>query len=129
MACSPTACQTPSLKQSLSHHLSVRLFSKCLGDKKKFCGEALPGNAVVRRRVGGGAGGGGGEGRLYPAMQWCMGWGAGERGGKPALWLQGRPSHVSLPPVRPPPSLLSGEGYSAHLLPTFCLPPPPPPLR
>ena len=69
-------------------------------------GEALPGNAVVR---GGG--------------------GAGERGGKPALWLQGRPSHVSLPPVRPPPSLLSGEGYSVHLLPSFCLPPPPPPLR
>ena len=28
--------------------LSVRLFSKCLADKKKFCGEALPGNSQVR---------------------------------------------------------------------------------
>ena len=27
--------------------LSVRLFSKCLGDKKKFCGDSLPGNSQV----------------------------------------------------------------------------------
>ena len=125
MACFTTSCQISSTKQPppdgppAPRHLSVRLFSKCLGDKKKFCGEALPGNAVVRRRVQGvgGQGGGGGEGRLCPAMQWCVVVGGQGRG------EAGRHCGCKAAPLMCP-SLLSGRprpcSQVKDILSTFC---------
>lgn len=45
-------CEEELFRQEMENaddiRLSVRLFSKCLGDKRKFCPDVLPGNAQVK---------------------------------------------------------------------------------